>query len=164
MAVTSGTYKFGLVPLDDISVLPLVLLHPQLGVLHIDVVCQVVHYMGRTQTSMEGGTKLHILNRDWMIPHHHFFFFYYVVWGKLRSSQSKRSLCGSIILLKHRERHCLKPQYLFSSSQKKPESFKLRSVKSQEVICVEQELMLLKPRGDFICCNTNTAQLASGTE
>lgn len=34
-----GTYKFSLVPLNEISILPLVLLHPQLCVLHVDIVC-----------------------------------------------------------------------------------------------------------------------------
>lgn len=48
-----GTYKFSLILLDDISVLPLVLLHPQLGVLHINVVCQVIHYMEETQTRVK---------------------------------------------------------------------------------------------------------------
>ena len=51
---TFGTYKFRLVLLDDISVLPLVLLHPQLGVFHINVVCKVIHYTERTQTSIKG--------------------------------------------------------------------------------------------------------------
>ena len=45
-------YKCSLIPLDEISVLPLVLLHPQLGVLHINVVCQVVHYIAETQISI----------------------------------------------------------------------------------------------------------------
>lgn len=48
-----GTYKFGLILLDDISVFPLVLLHSQLGVLHISVVCQVMYCRGNTQTSVE---------------------------------------------------------------------------------------------------------------
>lgn len=51
---TLGTYKFSLVPLDDISVLPLVLLHSQLGVLHINVVCQIIYYMEKTQTNVRG--------------------------------------------------------------------------------------------------------------
>lgn len=46
---TVGTYKFSLILLDDISVVPLVLLHSQLGVLHINVVCQVIHCMGKTK-------------------------------------------------------------------------------------------------------------------
>lgn len=38
-----STYKLCLVPLDDISVLPLVLIHPLFGVVHIDIICQVEH-------------------------------------------------------------------------------------------------------------------------
>lgn len=44
---SEGTYKLSLIPLDEISVLSLVLLHPQLGVLHISVVCEVIHYVER---------------------------------------------------------------------------------------------------------------------
>lgn len=48
-----GTYKFDLILLDDISVFPLVLLHSQLGVLHISVVCQVMYCRRNTQTSVK---------------------------------------------------------------------------------------------------------------
>lgn len=51
---TLGTYKFSLVLLDDISVLPLVLLHSQLGVFHINVVCQIIYYKDETQTNVKG--------------------------------------------------------------------------------------------------------------
>lgn len=51
---TLGTYQLNLIPLDGISVLLLVLLHPQLCVLHINVVCQVKHYMEETKTSVQG--------------------------------------------------------------------------------------------------------------
>lgn len=39
----SFIYKFSLIPLDDIAVVPLVLLHSHFGVLHINVVRQVIH-------------------------------------------------------------------------------------------------------------------------
>lgn len=38
-----STYKLGLIFLDDVFVFLLVLLHPQLGVFHINVVCEVIH-------------------------------------------------------------------------------------------------------------------------
>lgn len=38
-----STYKLGLISLDDVFVFFLVLLHPQLGVLHINVICEVMH-------------------------------------------------------------------------------------------------------------------------
>lgn len=47
---TLGTYKFRLISLNDITVVPLVLLHSQLGVLHIDVVRQVKHCVKKTQS------------------------------------------------------------------------------------------------------------------
>lgn len=43
-----GTYKCSFILLDEISVLSLVLLHLQLGVLHVKVVCQVVYYIEET--------------------------------------------------------------------------------------------------------------------
>lgn len=49
---TLDTYKCSLIPLDEVSVLPLVLLHPQLGVLHVNVVCQVIHYTEDTQITV----------------------------------------------------------------------------------------------------------------
>ncbi len=51
---TFGTYKLSFIPLDDVFVLPLVLLHPQLSVLHFNIVCQVKHCIKETHTSIKG--------------------------------------------------------------------------------------------------------------
>lgn len=52
---TFSAYKFGLVPLNEVSVLPLVLLHPQLGVLHVKVVRQVKHCGKVTESDVRIG-------------------------------------------------------------------------------------------------------------
>lgn len=54
-----SAYQFCLIPLNNISVLPLVLLHCQLGVLHLNVVCQVIHYIEKTKQQCWGYTLHH---------------------------------------------------------------------------------------------------------